>query len=77
MSSSCNHNHDLAPGVSDLIDQAIRNNNIPFAQSSRLCKICFDLLDISCVTSSDLMCKRCSRPSITGLKRRREDVQEV
>ena len=65
--------HGLAPGVSDMIDEAIRNNNIPFAQSSRLCKICFDLLDTSHVMPTyEKICDKCSKQKITVLKRKRD-----
>ena len=47
MTSSRNNarwNCALAPGVSDMIDKAIKMNSIPLASSSRLCKICFAFL---------------------------------
>ena len=64
--------HGLAPGVSDMIDEAVRNNTIPFAQSSRLCNICFELLDMSHVSLNVKVCEKCTLQFASGLKRKRE-----
>lgn len=66
--------NDLAPGVSEIIDEAIKNNNIPFAQSSRLCSICFELIDTTshATPSCEKICNKCNKQRTAGLKRERQ-----